>query len=140
MQIDAFQRGATGTRITETDVLETQTIAGQCACRQAAGIDHHRFRQVFIKTRQIEAILIKTTDGAETVAHRRLPLLEQHQVHGHLAEADVAMDGIDHHPGIRQIKRSGTQQPQAEPPAITAQRQAPVFGIETGERLAITLQ
>ncbi len=50
------------------------------------------------------------------------------------------MHGIDHHPGIGQIKRSGAQQAEQKAPAVAAHRQTAVFGIQPFKSVAIALE
>ncbi len=107
---------------------------------QAASRWRNRLTEVDIQVSQIQPVLVQTTDGAETAAHRGLTLFEQHQVHGHLPQGDPPVYRIDHHPGVGQVKRSRAQQTEQEAPAITAHRQAPVFGIQTLEGVAIALE
>ncbi|KPW86605.1 Uncharacterized protein ALO92_04433 [Pseudomonas congelans] len=140
VQVDVFQCRTAGPRIGETDVLEAHAITGLRALGQAASRRRNRLTEVDIQVGQIQPVLVQTTDGAETAAHSGLPLLEQHQVHGHLPQGDPPVYCIDHHPGVGQVKRSRAQQPEQKSPAVTAHRQAPVFGIQALEGVAVALE
>ncbi len=140
VQIDVFQCRTAGPRVGETDVFEAHAIAGLRAHGQAAGRRRDRLTEVDIQVGQIQAVLVQTTDGAETAAYCGLTLLEQHQVHGHLPQGDPPMHRIDHHPSVGQVKRSRAEQAEQEAPTITAHRQAPVFGVQTLEGVAVTLE
>ena len=69
-----------------------------------------------------------------------MPLLEQHDVHGHLPQAGLAAHGVQHHPGVSHIKRRGAQQAQGKAPGIAAHRQLAVFGVQAPGVVAVALE
>ncbi len=140
VQGDLAQGRRLAAGIGEADALEAHPVPRVGAGGQAAGRLRHLLLQVLVEIGEVEVVLVHAADRREAGRDRRLPLLEEHQVHRHLAEADRPLDRGDGDPGVGAVEGGGADQAEDEPPGVAAQGQAFVLGEDPGEDVAVALQ
>ena len=65
--------------------------------------------QKLVEVREVEAVFVHAADGGEGGGKGGLPLAEDGEVHGQVAEGNAACDRIQHNPAVGPVERQGTQ-------------------------------
>ena len=85
-------------------MLKAQPVTGQCPLSECTALSLHWLLKILIKIGEVEVILVHAADRGEACGERGLTLLEDHQVHGHLAQGKCPGNRLNHHPGVGGVK------------------------------------
>ena len=140
IEIDVAQRREPRARIGEADVGEFQAGVGVGARHGRAGPLRGLLLQVFVQVGEVQVVLVHAPDRRQHGTDRCLPLLEDQQVHGHVAQRDGPLDGGDHDPGVGAVERRVAEYAQREAPTVAADGQRAVFLVEVPEDAPVAVQ
>ncbi len=87
-----------------------------------------------------EAVLVQAADGGQRRLDRRLPLAEDREIKGEVAQRDRAHRRADRHERIGAVERSQRDQPERDSGNALAQGEGTVLGVELLEQRAVALQ
>ena len=107
---------------------------------RAAGAGDHGLLQILVEIRNVQVVLVHAADRRQYRPDGRLALAEQHEIHRHRAEGDVAGNGREDDPGIGAVESGTRHEAERKTPAVPLEGQLAVLAVELVEYLAVTVE
>ena len=141
-QVEAhpLERGSIAAGIGEGDVLEADAVARLRTDGDRAARRRHLGLEQLVQVRQVQVVLVHAADGGQGGRQRRLALLEDEDVHGHVAQADVRGRGLEDDPGVDRVEGGAREEPEDEAPAAAPEGEVPVLDVEAAEDLIVAAE